>query len=132
MFSCKYCEISKKPILKICVCLLLKRLQEVIDLVVLSRGSLSKPSWLSNFTKTPVVFKLEPSLNLIPVLYFEFRFPMFIINAYDRKTNACSPWTSCSNITLPINISIKFRTTYHKSLFITTLGFCYVNTKLYQ
>ena len=57
---------------------------------------------------------------------------MFIINGYDRKTNACSPWTSCSNITLPINISIKFRTTYHKSLFITTLGFCYVNTQLYQ
>ena len=29
------------------------------------------------------------------MLYFELRLPMFIINGYDRKANACSPWTSC-------------------------------------
>ena len=45
--------------------------------------------------KIPVGFKPEPSLNLTPTLYFEPRFPMFIINGYDRKANACSPWTSC-------------------------------------
>ena len=53
---------------------------------------------------------------------------MFIINDYTRKANACSPWTSWSNRTVPRNISIKFITTYHKSLFITT----WVNAKLYQ
>ena len=97
MFSCKYWEISKKPILKnICVRLLLKRLQEVIDQDFLSGESLSKTSRLSNITKIPFAFKPEPSLNLTPTLYFELRFPIFIINGYDRKANACSPWTSCS------------------------------------
>ena len=42
-----------------------------------------------------VAFKPETSLNLIPTLYFELRFPIFIINGYDRKANARSPWTSC-------------------------------------
>ena len=79
-----------------------------------------KPSWLSNITKIPVAFKPEPSLTFAPKFYSELRFPMFIINGYDRKENACSPWTSCNNITVPRNISIKFITTYHKSLFITT------------
>ena len=32
------------------------------------------------------------------MLYFEHRFPMFIINGYDRKAKACSPWTSCFNV----------------------------------
>ena len=62
---------------------------------LLSGELLSKPSWLSNIAKIPVAFKPEPSLNLTPTLYFEPRFPMFIINDYDRKTNACNPWTSC-------------------------------------
>ena len=96
MLSCKYWEISKKPILKnICVRLLLKRLQEVIDQDLLSGELLSKTSRLSNITKIPFAFKPEPSLNLTPTLYFELRFPIFIINGYDRKANACSPWTSC-------------------------------------
>ena len=34
-------------------------------------------------------------LHLTPTLHFELRFSMFIINGYDRKANACSPWTSC-------------------------------------
>ena len=92
MFSCKYWEISNKPILKnICVRLLLKGLQEVVDQDFLSGKSLSKTSRLSsNITKKP-----EPSLNLTPTLYIELRFPIFIINGYDRKANACSPWASC-------------------------------------
>ena len=44
----------------------------------------------------PFAFKLEPSLNLIPTLYFGLKFPILIINGYDKKANACSPWTSCS------------------------------------
>ena len=51
---------------------------------------------LSNITKIPVAFKPEPSLNLTSTLYFELRFPMFIINGFDRRANACSPWNSCS------------------------------------
>ena len=99
MFSCKYWEISKKPILKnICVRLLLKRLQEVIDQDFLSEESLSKTSKLSNITKTPFSFKPGPSLNLTPTLYFELRFPIFIINGYDRKENACNLWTSCCRL----------------------------------
>ena len=99
--SCKCWEISKKPVLKnTCVRLLLKRLQEVIDQDFLSGESLSKPSRLSNITKIPVAFKPEPSLNLTPTLYFELRFPIFIISGYDRKKNACSPWTSCQNHSL--------------------------------
>ena len=94
--SCKYWEISKKTVLKnICIRLLLNRLQEVIDQGFLSGGSLSKTSRPSNITKMPFGFKPEPSLNLTPMLYFELRFPMFIINGYDRKANACSLWTSC-------------------------------------
>ena len=96
MFSCKYWEISKKPILKnICVRLLLKRLQEVIDQDFLSGESLSKTSRLSNITKISFAFKPESSLNLTPMLYFELRVPIFITNGYHRKANACSPWTSC-------------------------------------
>ena len=96
MFSWKYWEISKKPLLKnICVRLLLKRLQDVIDQDFLSGESLSKTSRLSNITKIPFAFKPEQSLNLTPTLYFELGFPIFIINGYDRKANACSPWTSC-------------------------------------
>ena len=96
MLSCKYWKISKKPILKnIYVGLLLKRLLEVIDYDFLSGESLSKTSTLSNITKIPVAFKPEPSLNLTPTLYFELRFPIFIINGYDRKANACSSWNSC-------------------------------------
>ena len=84
--SCKCWEISKKPVLKnTCVRLLLKRLQEVIDQGFLSGESLSKPSRLSNITKIPVAFQPEPSLNLTPTLYFELRFPIFIINGYERK-----------------------------------------------
>ena len=99
MFSCKYWEISKKPILKnICVRLLLKRLQEVIDQDFLSGESLSKTSRLSNITKIPFAFKPEPSLNLTPTLYFELRFPIFIINGYDRKVNACSLQASCCRL----------------------------------
>ena len=86
----------KKPILKnICVRLLLKRLQEVIDQDFLSGESLSKTSRLSNITKIPFAFKPEPSLNLTPTIYFEIWFPIIIINGYDRKASACSPWTSC-------------------------------------
>ena len=93
--SCKYWEISKKPILKnICVRLPLKRLQEVIDQDFLSEESLSKTSRLSNITKIPFSLKSEPSLNLTPTLYFELRFPIFISNGYDREANACIPWTS--------------------------------------
>ena len=44
----------------------------------------------------PFAFKLEPSLNLIPTLYFGLKFPILIINGYDKKANACSPWSSCS------------------------------------
>ena len=96
MFSCKYWEISKNQILKnICVRLLLKILQEVIDQDFLSGESLSKTSRLSNITKIPFAFKPVPSLNLTPTLCFELRFPIFIINCYDRKANACSPWTFC-------------------------------------
>ena len=96
MFSCKYWEIFKKPILKnICVRLLLKILQEEIDQDFLSGESLSKTSRRSNITKIPFAFKPEPFLNLTPTLYFELRFPIFIINGYDRKVNACSPRTSC-------------------------------------
>ena len=96
MFSCKYWKTSKKPILKnIWVRLLLKRLQEVINQDFLSGESLSKSSSLSNITKIAVAFKPEPSLNLTPTLYFGLRFPMFNINGYDRKANACSIWTSC-------------------------------------
>ena len=56
-----------------------------------------KTSWLSNITKIPVAFKPEPSLNLTPTLYFELRCPIFIINGYDSKANACSLWTFCLN-----------------------------------
>ena len=56
-----------------------------------------------NITKMPVAFKPEPSLNLTPTLYFEPKFPMFIINGYGRKANACSPWTSCYKIELELN-----------------------------
>ena len=45
--------------------------------------------------KIPVTFKPELSLNLASTLYFEPSLPMFIINGYDSKANACSPWTSC-------------------------------------
>ena len=97
MFFCKYWEISKKAILKnICARLLLKRFQEVIDQDFRSGESLSKIFRLSNITKMPFAFKLEPSLNLIPTLYFGLKFPILIINGYDKKANACSPWTSCS------------------------------------
>ena len=97
MFFCKYWEISKKAIFKnICVRLLLKRFQEVIDQDFRSGESLSKIFRLSNITKMPFAFKLEPSLNLIPTLYFGLKFPILIINGYDKKANACSPWTSCS------------------------------------
>ena len=41
-------------------------------------------------------FKLESSLNLIPTLYFGLKFPILIINGYNKKANAWSPWTSCS------------------------------------
>ena len=96
MFSCKYWEISKERILKsICVRLLLKILQEEIDQDFLSRESLSKKSRRSNITKIPFAFKPEPLLNLTPTLNFELTFPIFIINGYDRKADACSPWTSC-------------------------------------
>ena len=61
----------------------------------ISGESLSKPSWLINITKIPIAFKSEPFLSLIPTLYFESRFPVFIINGYDGKANACGPWTSC-------------------------------------
>ena len=54
-----------------------------------------KTSRLSNITKISFAFKPESSLNLTPTLYFELRFPIFITNGYDRKANACSPWTSC-------------------------------------
>ena len=54
-----------------------------------------KTSRLSNITKISFAFKSESSLNLTPTLYFELRFPIFITNGYDRKANACSPWTSC-------------------------------------
>ena len=67
----------------------------MIDSDFLSRESLSKTSRLSNITKIPFAFKLEPSLNLTPTHYFELRFPIFIINGYDRKANASRPWTSC-------------------------------------
>ena len=97
MFFCKYWEISKKAIFKnICVRLLLKRFQEVIDQDFRSGESLSKIFRLSNITKMSFAFKLEPSLNLIPTLYFGLKFPILIINGYDKKANACSPWTSCS------------------------------------
>ena len=97
MFFCKYWEISKKAILKnICARLLLKRFQEVVDQDFRSGESLSKIFRLSNITKMPFAFKLEPSLNLIPTLYFGLKFPILIINGYDKKANACSPWTSCS------------------------------------
>ena len=99
MFSCKYWEISKKSILKnICVRLLLKRLQEVIDQDFLSGESLSKTPRLSNITKVLFAFKPDTSLNVTPALYLELRFPIFIINGYLRKANACSPWTSCFNV----------------------------------
>ena len=91
------------------------------DLLGLSfRRVAFKTILISNITKIPFAFKPEPSLNLTPTLYFELRFPMFIIYSYDRKENAFSPWTSCNNITVPRNISIKFITTYQKSLLITT------------
>ena len=45
--------------------------------------------------KNTVSFKPGSSLNVTPMLYFELRFPMFIIKGYDSKANACSPWTSC-------------------------------------
>ena len=61
----------------------------------LSGKSLSKTSRLSNITKIPFAFKPGASLNLTPTLYFGLRFPIFIIDGYDRKANACSPWTSC-------------------------------------
>ena len=110
MFSCKYWEISKKPILKnICVRLLLKRLQEVIDQDFLSGESLSKTSRLSNITKIPFAFKPEPSLNLIPTLYFEIRFPIIIINGYGRKANVCSPWTSCYCCIITLNFFLHNR-----------------------
>ena len=97
MLFCKYWEISKKAILKnICARLLLKRFQEVIDQDFRSGESLSKIFRLSNITKMPFAFKLEPSLNLIPTLYFGLKFPILIINGYDKKANACSPWSSCS------------------------------------
>ena len=56
-----------------------------------------------SITKIPVPFKIEPSLHLTPTLFFELRFPMYIINGYDGKANACSPWTSC----LPYSASSK-------------------------
>ena len=71
------------------------KLLEVIDWDFLSGESLSKTSRFSNITKIPFAFKRELSLNLTPTLYFELRFPIFIINGYDRKAHACSPWTSC-------------------------------------
>ena len=92
------CNFIKKRLQHICLRLLLKRLQEVMDQDFLSGESHSKTSRLSNITKIPFAFKPEPSLNLTPTLYFELRFPIFIINGYNRKENACSPWTSCFNL----------------------------------
>ena len=92
MFFCKYWEISKKAIFKnICVRLLLKRFQEVIDQDFLSGESLSKTSRLSNITKIPFAFKPEPSLNLTPTIYFELRFPIFIITIMTKKQTIVVP-----------------------------------------
>ena len=93
----------RTPILKnICVRVLLKRLSEVIVKTFLKSHFqnhldsviLQKYKWLSNqnFKHNSVHM---PSLNLTPTLSFEPRFRMFIINGYDRKANAISPWPSC-------------------------------------
>ena len=122
MFSCKYWDISKKPILKSnCIHLFLKRLQEVIDLDFLSGELLSKTPRLSDITKIQFTFKPEPSLNLTLTLYVELRSPIFIINGYDRKANPCSPWTSCyfcltRNFPVQIEFSQKFL--YHDCQYI--------------
>ena len=46
---------------------------------------------ITNITKIPFAFKPDPSLNLTPTLYFELRFPMFIIYSYDRKQTLVVP-----------------------------------------
>ena len=106
MFSCEYWKISK------CTCfeehLRTAASKETLGSYCFGLSfhgqSLSKPSWLRNITKISVAFKPDPSLNLIPTLYFESMFPMFIINGYGRKANACSPKTSCFYFTCKVSI----------------------------
>ena len=53
----------------------------------------------NRFQKYPdlvILQKYYSLLNQNPMLYFELRFPIFIINVYNRKANAFSPCTSCS------------------------------------
>ena len=100
-FSCKYLEISKKSIWRTSVfaCCWRDFRKWLIRTFFLESCFRNHPS----ITKIPVPFKPEPSLHLTPTLFFELRFPMYIINGYDGKANACSPWTSC----LPYSASSK-------------------------
>ena len=87
MFSCKCLKISKNTCLEKHLRTAASEVTLGIDcLGFLSGPSLSKPYWLINITKIPVAFKPEPSLNLTPTLYFRSRFPVFIINGYNRKS----------------------------------------------
>ena len=87
MFSCEYWESSKNTYFE-------EHLRTSASEVTLGSDCLglsfwrplSKPCWLRNITKIPVIFKPELSLNSTPTLCFESRFPMFIINGYDRKS----------------------------------------------
>ena len=88
--SCKYWEISKNTILKnICARLLLNIFRKRLIRIFFRESPSQK------HPEIPFAFKPEPSLNLTPMLYFELRFPIYIINGYDRKANVCSLWTSC-------------------------------------
>ena len=77
-------------------------------------GSLSKPSWLGNITKIPIAFKPELEahlaqmlfLYLSPILSFELRFRMIMINGYYTKSKRLqkqSPWNRCIGFFLLYN-----------------------------
>ena len=49
---------------------------------------------------------------------------MFIINGYDRKANACSPWTSCVNT--EVNLGHLFDNVSHKVHALARLTLKYI------
>ena len=49
---------------------------------------------------------------------------MFIINGYDRKANACSPWTSCVNT--EVNLGHSFDNVSHKVHALARLTLKYI------
>ena len=51
---------------------------------------------------------------------------MFIINGYDRKANACSPWTSCVNT--EVNLGHSFDNVSHKVHALARLTLKYISS----